>query len=431
MAALSSGVAVAIPLPPGSWHDGALMLMRERRRHLLRVAAACLLLGDLAAQAGRGVWNMAAGATITVDWIPFAAAARLLSRGSSCLYCAAPLAASEAAYLGHPLPTSAGHLVVLNSLPSGVAYAPFLNPPPAAAVLVPLALLPPTVGFLIFTAISVAALAAAFLLLTTRLDCPRFPTLCAVAAVPGVLGLALGQWDALLPLALVAGIWAARRRPLLAGLALSVLIVKPQSLWLVPVALLAVREFRVLLGLALGAFLWAAASLALVGPSQFAAWLTAMIGAGSGQLSITFGLPGLLGVASGADLGYAAIAVSGVLVVAAALCLREHLRARPDLAVALFVCLSLVLSPHVLSPDFVLLAPALALAARVRPGPSLAASAVLSVAFLGDLTLSSPNRLLGFVAIALATLVAAVALTGRRATPGPPAPIGSALPATA
>jgi hypothetical protein len=406
-------------------------LITERSRHLLRLATVCLLVGDLVSQMARGVWNMAAGPAVTVDWIPFAAAARLLSRGSSCLYCAAPLAASEAAYLGHPLPTAVGHVLVLNSLPSGAAYAPFLNPPPAAALLVPLAVLPPTLGFLIFAALSVAAMAVAYQLLTTRLDCPQFATLCAVAAVPGVLGLALGQWDALLTLALVLGLWAARRHPLLAGLALSLLIVKPQSLWLVPVGLLVLRQFRVLLGLAFGALLWVVASLAIVGPSEFVAWLSAMIGAGSGQLSITFGLPGVVGVAAGSRAGYVALAIGAAIVVVTALLLRERLRARPELTVAVFVCLSLLLSPHVLAPDFVLLAPALSLSARWRRGPSVAASAVLSLAFLPDLNLSSPNVLLGFVAIAAATLVAVMALAVRNATPNGAAPVAATLGATA
>ncbi|MGD0447373.1 MAG: glycosyltransferase family 87 protein [Candidatus Dormibacteria bacterium] len=402
-------------------------LITERSRHLLRLAAVCLLLGDLAAQAARGVWNMAAGASVTVDWIPFAAAARLLSRGSSCLYCGAPLAASEAAYLGHALPTSVGNPAVLDMLPSGVAYAAFLNPPPAAAVLVPLAVLPPALGFLIFTVISVAALAVAYLVLVTRLDCPRFPTLCAVAAVPGVLGLALGQWDALLALALVGGLWAAPRRPWVAGLLLSVLVVKPQSLWLVPVGLLIIREYRVLLGLLLGGLLWVAASVALVGSSQSGAWLGAVIGAGSKHIAISFGLPGLVGVAAGAGAGYVAFGVAGVLLIATGLWFRVRLRANPELAIALFVCLSLVFSPHVLAPDFVLTAPALALAARWRPGPSLAAAAVLSIAFLPDLNLSSPNALLGFVAIAAATLAAVVALGGRNATPNPPTSVPATL----
>src|ERR1035437_5015749 len=161
------------------------------------------------------------------------------------------------------------------------------------------------------------------------------------------------------------------------------------------------------------------------------AWLSAMIGAGSGQLSITFGLPGLVGVAAGSRAGYVALAIGAAIVVVTALLLRERLRARPELTVAVFVCLSLLLSPHVLAPDFVLLAPALSLSARWRRGPSVAASAVLSLAFLPALTLSSPNVLLGFVAIAAAALVAVMALAVRNATPNGAAPVAATLGATA
>jgi len=120
----------------------------ERRRQLLRVAAVCLLLGDLVAQVTRGVWNMAAGAGTSTDWITFAAAARLVAHGSSCLYYARCIVASQAAYMGQALSSGAARDLGATTLPSGAAYSPFVNPPPAAAVLVPLAVLPPTVGFI-------------------------------------------------------------------------------------------------------------------------------------------------------------------------------------------------------------------------------------------------------------------------------------------
>ncbi len=213
----------------------------------------------------------------------------------------------------------------------------------------------------------------------------------------------------------------------MAGLLLSVLVVKPQSLWLVPVGLLIIREYRVLLGLLLGGLLWAAASIALVGPSQSTAWVAAVAGAGSQHIAISFGLPGLVGVAAGAGAGYVAFGVAGILAVALGVWFRVRLRANPELAIAIFVCVSLVLSPHVLAQDFVLLAPALSLAARWRPSLSLAAAAVLSIAFLPDLNLGSPNALLGFVAIAVATLAAVMALGRRSVTPNPPIPVAATL----
>lgn len=377
----------------------------ERWRQPLRVVAVCLLLGNLAAQVTRGVWNMAAGAGTSTDWVPFAAASRLAAYGSSCLYYARCIVSSEAAYLGPALSTGAARQLGATTLPSGAAYSPFLNPPPAAALLEPLAVMPPTVGFLLFALISVGAIAAAGRLLITRFGCPPFATALAVLAVPGVLGLALGQWDALLTLALVVALWAAHRHPLLAGVALSALIIKPQCLWLVPVALLVLRNFRVMLGLVGALLLWAVASLAMVGPAEFAAWISALASAGSSQLRMSLGLPGLVASAAGVDAAYAASAVGAVLVVAAAVRFRDRLRAWPELTVALSVCLSLVLAPHVLCPDFVLLAPALALSARRCPRLSIAASALLSIAFLSDLSLSTPSVILGVLAIVVAIMV--------------------------
>jgi hypothetical protein len=234
---------------------------------LLATAAVGLLLGNVVAAVTRGIWNMAAGGAN--DWVAFAAAGRLLAKGSRCLYCASQLAASETNLLGHPVPFGTG------TLPSGtVNYLPFLNPPSVAFVIAPLAVLPATLGFALFAALSMAAIAVAYRVLTGPLGCRPLPTFFAVFAVPGILGLALGQWAAILTLALVLALWALRPRPILAGLALSVLLIKPQYLWLVPVALVVTRKWRVLVGLAIGAAVTALSSLALVGPGEVHAWIS-------------------------------------------------------------------------------------------------------------------------------------------------------------
>jgi hypothetical protein len=390
---------------------------------LLATAAVGLLLGNVVAAVTRGIWNMAAGGAN--DWVAFAAASRLLAKGSRCLYCAAQLAASETSLLGRPVPFGTG------TLPSGtVNYLPFLNPPPVAFVITPLAVLPAALGFALFAALSLAAIAVAYRVLTGPLGCRPLPTFFAVFAVPGILGLALGQWAAILTLALVLALWALRPRPILAGLALSVLLIKPQYLWLVPVALVVTRKWRVLLGLAIGAAVIALSSLALVGPGEVHAWISVSLTAGGEQMAATFGLPGLVAGAFGTDAGYITMGAAAALAVGAALRWRRELCARPELAVATFACLSLVLSPHVLVQDCLLLAPAVALAARTRPRLAAAVALLLSVAFLGDLGVGTIDARIGFLAVAIVTMVPLMALVRGDLSPDPPAPAAASLALT-
>ncbi len=370
----------------------------DRLRHLVAVAVVALLLGNVVSEIARGVWNVSAGGAS--DWLPFMAAARLLVHGSHCLYCAAPIAAQETAIMGHPVTWLLGTLTF-----AGGRYAPFLNPPLAALLVVPLAVLPAPLGFALFALASVAAIGISHRVLTAGLGCPPYPTALALLAVPGILGLALGQWAALLTLALVLALRLLVRRPVLAGLLLSLLLIKPQYLWLVPVMLALTGRWRALAGLAAGGALMAASSLALVGSTQSAAWLSAALTAGSDQLTMTFGLPGLVAGPFGASAAHLAFALGALAVAAAALRWRRRLAARPELALAVFVCLSLVFAPHVLVQDYLVLAPALALSARLHPRLAAAAALGLSAVFLGDLYVGSLDGGVGFLAMAGASAV--------------------------
>jgi hypothetical protein len=378
------------------------------RRRLATIVVG-LLLGNLVAEVARGTWNTAAGGAN--DWLPVAAAGRLLAHGSTCLYCGAKLAAAETSLLGRPVPWGLGTLLV-----GGANYQPFLNPPPAALVAVPLALLPPAIGFALFSGLSVAAIAVGYRVLTRFLHCPPLPTVLALLAVPGILGLALGQWAAILTLALVLALWKLEDRPVLAGLLLSLLLVKPQYVWLVPVALVLAGRWRVLLGLGIGAALLGATSVILVGPAGIGEWITASVTAGGQQMRLTFGVPGVVAGVLGPDAGYASLGLAAVLAVGMAVRWRQQLRARPELTIAVFACLSLLLSPHVLVQDGLVLAPALALAARRWPRPAAGAALLLSAIFLGDLSVGTLDAALGFVALAVPTMVALVSLLRPNAT---------------
>jgi hypothetical protein len=376
---------------------------RARVRRLVTVSIVALLLGNLVSEVARGVWNVSAGGAS--DWLPFMAAARLLAHGSRCLYCAAPIAAEEGSIVGHPVNWVLGTV----TFPGG-RFAPFLNPPIAALLVVPLAVLPQVVGFALFAAASIAAIAISYRVLTRSLGSPRLPTVLALLAIPGALGLALGQWAALLTLVVVLALRLLRGQPLFSGLLLSLLLIKPQYVWLVPVMLAVTGRWRVLAGLAAGTALLVLWSLAIVGPTEFAEWLSTGLTAGSDQLTMTFGLPGVLAMPFGAPAAYAALTVAAVAVAAGALRWRERLVDQPELALAVFVCLSLLFAPHVLVQDYLALAPALALGARLSPRLAGAAALGLSVVFLGDLDVGSLNVVLGFLALAVVSAVPSAVL---------------------
>jgi hypothetical protein len=265
-----------------------------------------------------------------------------------------PQQAVESAYLGVPRPL----------------FVAFVNPPIAAAVLVPLAELPRTVGLGLFLALSTLAMGASGWLLVARLRCPLWPTLLALLSLPAVVTLYKGQWDGLLLLALVAALMLLERRPVLAGLLLSALAIKVQSVWLVPVVLVALGRWRVLAGMAVGAAVLIGSDIAMLGP-HWLDWPRAMVQVTSAEATWFIGLASI-----------PAYGVLAVAAVAAIFGLRGRLRSDPPLALAAAVCVSLLLGPHSLPYDLLLVAPALALAGRRLPLTSAAAALVLSLAYL-------------------------------------------------
>jgi alpha-1,2-mannosyltransferase len=339
---------------------GAPRLALSRRAALVIGA---VLAANAIAQAIRGLMSVRSG--VSIDFVAFAGASRLLVAGSQCLYCSAPLHAVESTYLGVPRP----------------AFIAFLNPPIAAAVLVPLAELPRTFGLGLFLALSMLAIGAAGWLLAARLRCPLWPTLLAVLSLPAAVALGKGQWDALLLLALVAALVLLERRPILAGLLLSALAIKVQAVWLVPFVLLALGRWRVLVGMAVGAAVLIGSDIAMLGP-HWLDWPRAMVQVTSAEATWNIGLASIPAYLGGSGADFLASGVLGVAAVAAIFGLRGRLRSDPVLAVAAAVCVSLLLGPHTLPYDLLLVAPALALAGRRLPLASAAAALLLSVGYL-------------------------------------------------
>src|SRR6266566_2267294 len=144
--------------------------------------------------------------------------------------------------------------------------ARYISPPPVAWSALPFTALPYEVAYWAWSAFLLAALVAIWWLAAPGPGRMRIIFLAAALGwLPVIYGLQLGQPGLFVALG-VAGSYALLKanRPFWAGLALGAIALKPQLAFLVPLALLAAREYRAFLGsvVALGV-LGAASALAL------------------------------------------------------------------------------------------------------------------------------------------------------------------------
>jgi Glycosyltransferase family 87 len=142
----------------------------------------------------------------------------------------------------------------------------YISPPPLAWLVAPFTLLPPVPAFLAWTAISIAALAAAWWLAAPEGGRRWLYALPLVAWFPVFISLVLGQPVAIVVLCLALAVWLARRkRSFAAGAVLALALLKPQVALLVGPALLAGGELAFGLGWLTGTAVLVALSVVVVG----------------------------------------------------------------------------------------------------------------------------------------------------------------------
>jgi hypothetical protein len=166
-----------------------------------------------------------------------------------------------------------------NILSEPLAFRPFVYPPTFLVLLQPFAGLGFWGSYAAFQLTGAALLCAG---LAYRPDQPRSAWLVIVAALlcpAAAINVVDGQCSFLVAGILVLGMRLLRRHGFAAGLVLGVLSFKPQFAVLVPVALVAGRQWTALAGAALMAVGLAAASLAMFGLAPWAGWLAQTRGA--------------------------------------------------------------------------------------------------------------------------------------------------------
>ncbi len=237
---------------------------------------------------------------------------------------------------------------------------PFLAPAWVAFFAVPFELLGTNLGGRLWILFELACLALG-LYLAVR---PRPPSAAipAFASVPTALLLLNAQLDGIVALGIGAAI-ALWTQPFLAGLCLGLTLVKPQLVLPLGAALLLARRWRILAGWAVAGVILLAASAAL-NPGWVLQWLPAL---GStvrpGSREVDFAHLGTL--LPDAYQGWA-VALLTLLALAAVLAVARSRRSDFRTAAAVIVAGGVLVAPHALPTDLVLVAVALAIWGEAR-----------------------------------------------------------------
>ncbi len=353
--------------------------------------------------------HSALGGGTAVDYLAIASAGRLVHTGSSCLYCASGLAAAQTQLLGYAPAIS------------GTFPVPFVNPALMAWLVQPLATLPLQTGTDLFVALNVGAMAVSSTILARRVT-PALGrplafclVLTAVFSLEGGTGILLGQSDGLMLLAATLALEAAdRHRPVVAGLLLAPLLLKPQLIWLLPPTLIVAQQWRMLATVAGGAAIVVLGSIAVAGPAHLLDAVGLVTASTYAHLDLqSNSIPALIArpLASNA----AAWAVAAVLAVAAVgfmWSIRGRLRGNSVATMALGLAVSVLLSPHLGDYSLMLLAVPLAVMAPRAQGLALGLAGAYTAA-----SLVNPLAPLDESAVAAVLLIGLLALAWRATHP--------------
>ncbi len=243
--------------------------------------------------------------------------------------------------------------------------ARYISPPPLAWLALPFTLLPYPFAYMLWSALLLAALAGTWYLGAPGTGPVRLiHLLAALAWLPVIYALQLGQPGLLVALG-VAGSYALMRkhRQFLSGLALGVIVLKPQLGFLLPFALLASGRYRAVAGAAVGIGLLLLASAVNLGPDGIAAYAQRLSFAADVPVNRQLTLALVIGSLAAARLVQGAIAIW-------ALALVYRLRKQsPEWMFVLAILGGLLATPYLHIDDLVMLGLAVWLYLRIPGRP--------------------------------------------------------------
>ena len=299
--------------------------------------AAGLLVGAMLA-----VWDLAVAAprfvsqfAVSNDFrLAYAAALVGLREGYGRLY---DLSAQRSAILG---------------LGRGFNPQPFISPPPLAWLVTPLTVLPFTAALVTWSVLLIAALLWTWYLLAPGAGLAKAAHLMLwVGVFPVAFGVMVGQPGALVAAAVATAWWLIRaERPVLAGLALSLLVLKPQLALLVPVALLVAGYRKTFVSWLVASVVIGVVAVAVLGVDGVARYRDVLAQTQTAAWDITrrYSISGPLGL--GLALRAAELAVLAVTVVAA-----WRQRNSLERVIAAGIVGSLLFTPYLGFQDFLML----------------------------------------------------------------------------
>lgn len=252
---------------------------------------------------------------------------------------------------------------------------PWVYPPTFLLLFLPFGALPPLPSLVAFLGLTFAAviLAAWLYDVRPRTRCTLLFSLLLCPAVP--FNVMTGQNAFFTAALFIGGFGMLPRRPMIGGLLLGLLTIKPQFCLMVPIALLAARQWRAMTGAAASALILALLSIGIFGIEPWRIWLELVTGATESYRAwATAGrLNGLSVFACASLLGAPAALANFVQLIAIAISagfvwFAYRRRTAPEsLQLAILLAATMLAAPHASASDAVLLA--------------LAAGSVISTAF--------------------------------------------------
>jgi hypothetical protein len=242
---------------------------------------------------------------------------------------------------------------------------PFISPPPLAWLVTPLLVLPFAAALIVWTLLLLVALGWTWYLLAPSGGFAKAAHLVLLLGVfPVAFGVMVGQPGAWVAAAAATAWWWLRSdRPVWAGLALSVIVLKPQLAFLVPLCLLVSGHARTFGAWLVATLLIGLVALALLGADGVARYreVLALTQTPAWDITRRYSISGPLGL--GLALNVTQVAVVGVALIVA----WRHRGQGPEVPIAAGILGSLLATPYLGFQDFVMLIVAGWLVLRARP----------------------------------------------------------------
>ncbi len=241
----------------------------------------------------------------------------------------------------------------IESLGPGFNPQPFISPPPLAWLVTPLLVLPFSAALIVWTLLLLAALCWTWYLLAPAGGLVKAAHLALLLGVfPVAFGVMVGQPGAWVAAAVATAWWLLRKdHPGWAGVALSLIILKPQLALLVPACLLVSGHARTFGAWLVATLLIGLVALALLGPDGLARYRDVLAETQTPAWDITrrYSISGPLGLGP-------LLNVTQVVVVAVALFAAwRHRGEGPELAMSAGIVGSLLATPYLGFQDFLML----------------------------------------------------------------------------